>query len=62
MFKTEIVIWTKRDPGNFELSDLAREAEVGEAYCSTAKATALPTFEGDPDWTDGATSFFGLER
>jgi hypothetical protein len=34
LFKTTIVIWSEGDGTQVELSHLAREAEIGDAYCS----------------------------
>ena len=33
LWRTTIYIWTEYDPQHLELSELAREAEVGNAYC-----------------------------
>lgn len=56
LFKTTAVIWTEYDPSAVELSDLAREAENGSAYCSTLTAEPIADPDTDPDW-DG-TEFF----
>ena len=39
-----------------ELSELARDAENGESYCSKQVCEVVDNPEGDPDW-DG-TEFF----
>lgn len=57
LYKTTIVIWTEYDPGSVELVDLAREAHVGDAYCSKQISEEISQYENDPDW-DG-TEFFG---
>lgn len=59
LWKTRVIIWTDYDPENHELDELAREAVVGDAYCSSqntneVNAESLPD---DPDW-DGS-EFFG---
>lgn len=57
LYKATIVIWSDSDPRNLELSDLAREAESGECYCSSLHTKIVEAPEHDPDW-DG-TDFFG---
>jgi hypothetical protein len=56
LYKTTIVIWTDYDPRTRELEDLAREATVGDAYCSKQEAVEVADPSGDPEW-DG-TEFF----
>lgn len=58
LWKTTIVIWTYEDddPKEYELSNLAWEAENGNAYCSKQTAELIDNPEQDPDW-DG-TEFF----
>ena len=57
LYKTTIIIWSEDDPTNrYELSELAREAEFGEAYCSHLAAERIADPEKDPHW-DG-TDFF----
>lgn len=60
LFKSTIIIWTDYDPAprNIELSALAREAEVGDAYCSKQETELIVDPETDADW-DG-TEFFEL--
>jgi len=41
-----------------EISDLVREAEVGEAYCAKNATERIEDPSKDPDW-DG-TEFFGI--
>jgi hypothetical protein len=55
LYKTTVTIWSEFDPSDVELSDLAREADQGEAYCSSCISQHVET-DGDPDW-DG-TEFF----
>lgn len=57
LYKSTIVIWSEFDPKKVELSELAREAETGEAYCSKMVAVKVEKPEQDSDW-DG-TDFFG---
>jgi hypothetical protein len=50
LYKTAIVIWS-RYPGNgTELSQLAREAESGDDYCSVYRSSLVTEPESDPDW------------
>lgn len=56
LYKTTIVIWSEYDGTTVELSDLARDAEVGESYCSRYRSEQCANPEADPDW-DG-TEFF----
>jgi len=47
MYRATIVIYSEFDPGSIGLSDLAREAEEGLAYCNSFKvdqvdSNALP--------------------
>lgn len=56
LFKTVIVIWTAYNPKDVELSDLARDAEAGDGYCSSLKTVKVARPKDDPDW-DG-TEFF----
>lgn len=59
LYKTTIVIWSEDDPTNkMELSELAREAESGDAYCSNMHSVRVTDPEVDLDW-DG-TEFFGI--
>jgi hypothetical protein len=58
LYKTTVVIWSRDDPTHrMELSTLAREAEIGQAYCSRYRAEWVADPTGDPAW-DG-TDFFG---
>ena len=60
LYKTTLVIWTDYDPGprNMEISDIAREAECGDAYCSTQNIELIENPEEDDDWDD--TEFFEI--
>lgn len=58
LWKTTVIIWTDYDPQSIELSALARESEVGDAYCSSQECKAISDPEHDPDW-DG-TEFFNI--
>lgn len=60
LYKTTIVIWTDFQPTGFELSDLAREAEQGDAYCSKREMEAIEEPQRDPDW-DGTEFFNAME-
>jgi hypothetical protein len=57
LFKSTIVIWSRCDPTDMELDDLACEAVEGAAYCSKLTNQLVTSPEQDPDW-DG-TEFFG---
>ena len=37
LYKTVAVIWSDRDPSTMELSELAREAEEGDAICTVSR-------------------------
>lgn len=50
LFKTTAVIWSERNP-EMELSDLAKEAETGDCYCSVHRTIRVE----DPS-KDGPTS------
>lgn len=57
LYKTTIVIWSRDNAvRQMELSELAREAEVGNAYCSRYRSEPVKMPADDPDW-DG-TEFF----
>jgi hypothetical protein len=58
LYKTTIVIWSEYPGDTLELTDLAREADSGDAYCSHAESRLIADPQGDSDW-DG-TEFFGL--
>lgn len=56
LYRTTIVIWSRFNANKVELSELARAAEDGDAYCSSYRADYVPTPDNDPAW-DG-TEFF----
>ena len=58
LYKTTIVIWSDCDPCECELSDLARDAEAGESYCSKMDRHLIDDPKSDPDW-DGTEFFDG---
>ena len=60
LFKTTLVIWTDYDPTDVRMSDLARDAESGDSYCSVNKMELIEDVQKDPHW-DG-TEFFGEEE
>jgi hypothetical protein len=59
LYKSTVVIWTTYDPAELELTELARQAENGDASCSSMKCVLVADPEMDPDW-DG-TDFFDIE-
>jgi hypothetical protein len=60
LYKTVIVIWSKSNGNDMELSTLAREAECGDAYCSKMRSKLVKNPTKDEDW-DG-TEFFGVDE
>lgn len=56
LYKSVIIIWSDTNPNKMELSDLARDAESGDSYCSQMKTSLIKDPVNDPDW-DG-TEFF----
>ena len=60
LYKTTIVIWTDYNPVHLELDDLAREACVGDAYCSKQETDLVQDISKDLD-RDG-TEFFGINE
>lgn len=62
--KTTIIIWSDPDlthPEDFELEDLAREADSGLAYCSSCTTETVLDPEKDSDW-DGTEFFDDFEE
>lgn len=59
LYKSTVVIWTDYNPGGMELSDLAREAERGDAYCAKMETLTVAHPESDEDAPD--MEFFGEE-
>jgi hypothetical protein len=61
LYKTTIIIWSEIDPTDtMELPYLVREAEQGEAYCSSMKSVPIEDPTKDSDW-DG-TEFFDIKE
>ena len=58
LYKTTIVIWSEYSGTSVELSDLARDAEGGESYCSKQDSKLVKNPQADPDWDDGEDGFF----
>lgn len=58
LYKTTIVIWSEYDGTERELSDLAWQAEQGDAYCSRYRSTLVENPNSDPDFDD--TDFFNF--
>lgn len=59
LYKTTAVIWSEFPGDGVELEHLAREATVGEAYCSCYRTVRVEKPDRDPAW-DG-TDFFAME-
>jgi len=59
LYKSTVIIWTTYDPAQLELTELAHQAENGDASCSSMKCALVADPEKDPDW-DG-TEFFDAE-
>lgn len=61
LYKTTIVIWRERpSEGLLELTDLAYQAQEGDAYCSSMTEDHIEDPTSDPDW-DG-TEFFDTDE
>lgn len=56
LFKTTIVIWSELPGEGLDLEHLAREATIGDAYCSRQSSELVERPELDPAW--GETEFF----
>jgi hypothetical protein len=56
LYKTTIIIWSRYDGDKVQLSDLAYQAEEGDAYCSKQSSVLIPQPDTDPDWP--GTEFF----
>jgi len=61
LWKTTIEIWSDYDPFGVELEDLAREAQVGDAYCNSSISERVIPFDGT-EVPDGVLSFFDMEE
>lgn len=57
LYKTTIVIWSEYDGIGVELSDLAWQAEQGDAYCSAQQSVRVEDPAADPEW-DGTEFFY----
>ena len=57
LYKTKITVWTDYDPRDSTLEDLAREAEVGDAYCESSYTEIVKDSSKFPD-----TEFFGVDE
>lgn len=53
LFKTTAVIWSDYDPRTVELSDLARDAESGDSFCSGTAVVEVEDPANDPDFDGG---------
>ncbi len=53
LYRTTIVIWTEYPTDDSELSDLGREAETGEGFCSSQQCEFITDPAQFPD-----TEFF----
>lgn len=49
LWKSTIIIWSDQNPNTMELSDLARDAEVGDSYCSKQETILVENPEQDAD-------------
>ena len=58
LYKTTIVIWSDGDPFGVDIGTLAREADSGDAYCSSKKSELVKDPTKDKDWDD--TEFFDI--
>lgn len=56
LWKTRAVIWSRYPGDSISLTDLAREADTGDAYCPLSPSVYVAIPDQDPDW-DG-TEFF----
>jgi hypothetical protein len=60
LYKTTIVVWSEKDPGDMELEDIAHEAKSGSYQvgflCSRQTTELIQDLTTDPDWRE--TEFF----
>jgi hypothetical protein len=56
LWKTTAVIWSQYPGDSISLTDLARQADTGDAYCPLSQSVYVAAPGDDPDW-DG-TEFF----
>ncbi len=59
LYKATIIIWSKVDPLRMELSELARDAEVGGSYVASMKSDRVEDPMADEHAPD--PEFFGFE-
>lgn len=59
LYKTTVEIWSSQDPREMELSDLAREAEIGDALVGKMGFELIEHPESDPDFPE--SDMFGAE-
>lgn len=59
LYRSEIIIWSHYDPRaeGVDIEPLARDATVGDCYCSRHVTERIAYPPGHPDWDD--TEFFG---
>ena len=58
LYKSTIIIWTEYDPNGLKLTELASQADSGDAYCSSMTSALVAKPEKDPAWD--RTEFFDL--
>lgn len=56
LWKTTIVVWSDKEPFNWEITDIAHDAMDGDSFCSRQHTVLVEDAEADPDWR--ATDFF----
>ena len=56
LFKTTIVIWSEFNPRDKEIDALARDAMMGDAFCSRSEVVYRVHPKHDQDWVE--TEFF----
>ena len=62
LYKTTIVIWSEYPGDQVELEDLAREATMGDAYCSKQESVRVENNDPAIGADDGPSrDFFGLD-
>lgn len=58
LWKTTIVIWSDYDPSCHSLESLAREAILGDAYCSYMNREFVEDIHDDEHWDDNDEFFW----
>jgi len=56
LYKTTIVIWTDFPTSSIGIEDLARETQVGDAFCESSECVEISNKKYFPE-----TAFFGDE-